>query len=224
MQKLLTRGIGHSKFKTVKWLFGKEIEIPKEWKQFQIKDLTKVNSEQIKDNYNFDKIEYIDILSIENFQVTKLKKFNKDKRPSRAQRIIKHNDIIVSTVRPYLKAFSLIIFEKHNLICSTGFTVIRSKIISDTGFLFNYFKSHFFELNFIPFMEGMAYPAITSSVVSDAKIFVPNDVKERKKIASILSGVDAYIQKNQEYKEKLERLKKGLMQKLLTGQIRVKLD
>ena len=40
--------------------------------------------------------------------------------------------------------------------------------------------------------------------------------------ASTPDRVDACIQKNQEYKAKLERLKKGLMQKLLTGQIRVK--
>ena len=46
-------------------------------------------------------------------------------------------------------------------------------------------------------------------------------MKEQQKIASILSRVDAYIQKNQQYKETLKHLKKGLMQKLLTGQIRV---
>ena len=31
MQKLLTRGIGHTKFKKVKWLYGKYVEIPEEW-------------------------------------------------------------------------------------------------------------------------------------------------------------------------------------------------
>jgi type I restriction enzyme S subunit len=35
--------------------------------------------------------------------------------------------------------------------------------------------------------------------------------------------IDSEIQKQQEYKSKLESLKKGLMQKLLTGQIRVKI-
>ena len=38
MQKLLTRGIGHVKFKKVPWLFGKEIEIPEEWKITTLKD------------------------------------------------------------------------------------------------------------------------------------------------------------------------------------------
>ena len=46
--------------------------------------------------------------------------------------------------------------------------------------------------------------------------------KEQEKITSILSNIDLQIKNEQEYKSKLENLKKGLMQKLLTGQIRVK--
>lgn len=37
-ESLLTRGIGHKKFKKVKWLFGKEIEIPEEWNYEKILD------------------------------------------------------------------------------------------------------------------------------------------------------------------------------------------
>jgi len=51
--------------------------------------------------------------------------------------------------------------------------------------------------------------------------FYPKDINEQEKIASILSNVDDSIQRHQEYKSKFEILKKGLMQKLLTGQIRV---
>ena len=35
-EQLFTKGIGHTKFKKVEWLFGKEIEIPEEW---EIKNL-----------------------------------------------------------------------------------------------------------------------------------------------------------------------------------------
>ena len=48
-------------------------------------------------------------------------------------------------------------------------------------------------------------------------------IPEQQKIASILLEIDTYVQSNQQYKEKLIKLKKGLMQKLLTGQIRVKI-
>ena len=53
------------------------------------------------------------------------------------------------------------------------------------------------------------------------KITVP-PLQEQQKIATILSNIDSQIQKQQNYKSNLETVKKGLMQKLLTGQMRVK--
>ncbi len=55
-------------------------------------------------------------------------------------------------------------------------------------------------------------------------IIVPDSLEEQKKIASILSSVDNQIEEYQNKKSKLEELKKGLMQQLLTGKIRVKVD
>ena len=87
-------------------------------------------------------------------------------------------------------------------------------------------KVKFVKIQIIAYVTGYFsvwhYPAKKSTVEKNS--FSSNSsssTNEQQKIASILSGVDAYIQKNQEYKEKLEILKKGLMQKLLTGQIRV---
>ena len=56
--------------------------------------------------------------------------------------------------------------------------------------------------------------------LNNLQVFIP-PLEEQKKIASILSSVDTKIKKEEEYKAKLEQLKKGLMQKLLTGEIRV---
>jgi type I restriction enzyme S subunit len=47
-------------------------------------------------------------------------------------------------------------------------------------------------------------------------------IPEQQKIASILSNLDLLIQQEKQYKEKLEKIKRGLMQQLLTGQKRVK--
>jgi len=49
-----------------------------------------------------------------------------------------------------------------------------------------------------------------------------SSISEQQKIASILSKVDELIHKQQNNKANLENLKKGLMQQLLTGKIRVK--
>jgi len=69
--------------------------------------------------------------------------------------------------------------------------------------------------------KGSAQPGLNLDVVAKFIIFLPN-MSEQQKIASILSNVDSKITDLQSKKSTLQKLKKGLMQKLLTGQIRVK--
>ena len=71
------------------------------------------------------------------------------------------------------------------------------------------------------FGQGTAILGILREDLEHLKVALP-PLSEQQNIASILSNVDYQIQKQQEYRSKLETLKKGLMQKLLTGQIRVK--
>ena len=71
------------------------------------------------------------------------------------------------------------------------------------------------------FTENSVIPSLYLNKIKQIKILKPL-LPEQKQIASILSNVDTQIQKEKLHKSNLERLKKGLMQKLLTGQIRVK--
>ena len=52
--------------------------------------------------------------------------------------------------------------------------------------------------------------------------FLLPSANEQNEIVKILDTVDCKFQYYNDYKSYLENLKKGLMQKLLTGQIRVK--
>ena len=63
--------------------------------------------------------------------------------------------------------------------------------------------------------------SINGTNLKKIKILSPS-LPEQQQITSILSNIDAQIGKEKLHKSNLERLKKGLMQKLLTGQIRVK--
>ena len=64
--------------------------------------------------------------------------------------------------------------------------------------------------------SGVAQKGVYLNDLKQIKIFYPDSKIEQQKIASILSGVDALIELTQKTIEKTERLKKGLMQKLLT--------
>ena len=73
-------------------------------------------------------------------------------------------------------------------------------------------------------MQGTTYDAINQEMrLLKLNYHGTKNKNEQQKIASVLSDVDLSNSKiSIIYKSKLETLKKGLMQKLLTGQIRVK--
>ena len=84
----------------------------------------------------------------------------------------------------------------------------------------------FYYLNFIKkqissFSSGSTFKSITKNELKRIKILIP-DLIEQEKIAEILSTVDMRLQLFKEKKQKLQRIKKGLMNNLLTGKIRVK--
>jgi type I restriction enzyme S subunit len=83
-------------------------------------------------------------------------------------------------------------------------------------YMFYYLK--YFDLK--RFITQTAQPLITQSLINNLLIPLP-PLSEQKRIAEILSQIDQAIEKEEKYKQKLERLKKGLMEDLLTGKVRV---
>jgi type I restriction enzyme S subunit len=67
---------------------------------------------------------------------------------------------------------------------------------------------------------GTSQSALTIEKLKEMLIPLP-PLPEQQKIAEILSQIDQTIEKEQQYKEKLQRIKQGLMQDLLTGKVRV---
>ena len=70
------------------------------------------------------------------------------------------------------------------------------------------------------FISTQAVPIINKTTFGKFLIQVPN-IREQIKIASVLSEVDEKLDEYENRKQKLEELKRGLMQQLLTGMIRV---
>ena len=119
---------------------------------------------------------YIDLTSVdrENNSITGTIEINALNAPSRAQKIVKENDIIFATTRPTQQRVALISKEFSDEIASTGYCVLRAntKIVLPK-WLF-YFLS---TVNFKNYVEenqsGSAYPAISDSKVKEFRIPVP---------------------------------------------------
>ncbi|RDV23417.1 restriction endonuclease subunit S, partial [Parageobacillus toebii] len=76
---------------------------------------------------------------------------------------------------------------------------------------------------FIALASGSTFLEISKSALENFKIPVP-PIEEQIEIAKILSSVDEKMSVEKVKKESLQIIKKGLMQSLLTGKVRVKVD
>ena len=135
---------------------------------------------------------------------------------------VKPGDFIVSCSGTMGK-ISLVPFNAKKGIINQALLKISTepKSIVQDYFLF-VFRSNIIQNIFTTLSHGSAMQNVVSlKELKRIGIPVP-PLPEQKQIASILSNVDTQIQKEKLHKSNLERLKKGLMQKLLTGQIRVK--
>ena len=194
-------------------------KIPKDWKSISLENLADINKESIDPTREFPHktFLYIDIDSIGNDtgHIRECREMIAIDAPSRARRVIHRNDVVMSTVRPYLKAFAIVPKEYDKQICSTGFAVLACrKNLYPKYLLYTLFsKSVIEQCNRM--MVGGQYPALNSSQVARIKISLP-PLPEQRKIAEILGTVDEAIEKVDEAIKKSERLKKGLMQELLT--------
>ncbi|MDU6521377.1 MULTISPECIES: restriction endonuclease subunit S [Clostridium] len=190
--------------------------IPNEWEINNVNKVTYLNPESLGNSTDDNLvINYIDIESVKVGKVLGCKEFEFSKAPSRARRVVMKNDVIVSTVRPNLKSVAKINFDKENLICSTGFAVLRKKETIDSEYLFQFVISDIFTKQLMDKTVGSNYPAVNSNDIKETLICIP-PLKEQEKIADILSTVDSQIDYTDKLIEKTKVLKKGLMQRLLT--------
>ena len=96
--------------------------------------------------------------------------------------------------------------------------IIFDKKIANPFFYWKYF--YFIKDSLIGLGRGAGQPNISQGIIKELKIPFP-PLKEQQKIANILSKADQKIEVLKVKKEQYKTLKIGLMQKLLTGEVRV---
>jgi type I restriction enzyme, S subunit len=196
----------------VEWL-GK---IPEDWDIKRIKDVGIVNKESLSENIDpLLEIKYIDIGSVDrNIGIMEVEDLIFSEAPSRAKRVVKKNDTIVSTVRTYLKAIAFIDDEFNNHIASTGFATLTPCKKIFPKFLYRAAFSNYFIERIIANSVGVSYPAINASFVRDNYLLLP-DKEIQTKIANFLdkktSQIDKKIKILKEKTSSYEELKKSLI-------------
>jgi len=196
MQKLLTRGIGHKKFKKTE--IG---EIPERW---DLKPL-------------------IEVMVLQRGFDLPFQHRSEGRYP-----ILASNGVI-----GYHSEFKVkgpgIVTGRSGTLGKVHYVESDYWPLNTTLFTKDFYDNHpKFLYYFLQKLEvdkygtGTGVPTLNRNIVHKVRVALP-PVSEQVKIASILSEVDTRIEKEIDYKSDLEEMKRSLMQKLLTGKIRVTL-
>lgn len=137
------------------------------------------------------------------------------KRPSRANMQPLKNSVWFAKMKNTLKVINPTDDIINNFIFSTGFCGIYSENVNNfylTHFLLSEQFNHEKDLK----AEWSTQEAVNNSSTSTISISFPESIKEQEKIAEILTKIDESIKKTEKIILKQERIKKWLMQDLLT--------
>lgn len=151
-------------------------------------------------DWEFD---YIDIGSVSLSEgVTHKERMRFAASPSRARKSVREGDILVSTVRTYLKAIAAIEQADTPQVASTGFAVLRANKGTDARFLYRVVQSSPFVEQVVSQSTGVSYPAINPSTLSNIEVPLP-DLATQRQIADFLDRETARIDLLIEKKKRL---------------------
>ena len=189
-----------------------------------IKYLCNVNPEVLSENTDPDFFfNYVDIgsVTLQN-GIEEYEHIRFEGSPSRARKIIRKNDVIVSTVRTYLKAVARLDEECGDWVASTGFAVLRAGLEVHPDYLFRAIQSEEFIREVQKESTGVSYPAINPTKLARIPISCP-EKSGQILIANFLdretSRIDRLIEmKRRQISLTREHVEKDCLQLLTCGQ------
>jgi type I restriction enzyme S subunit len=221
MQELLTKGIGHKEYKQTQ-----TGTIPKEWEVVKLQDSLDLCqyglSIPLKNEGEYPIVRMDELVN--GYVTSEITKFvDLDKETFEAFRLEK-GDILFNRTNSYeLVGRTGIFLHEGNYVFASYLIRLRPKR--------DMFAPHFlkfyliFSRDKLRLMATRAVHQANINATNLQKFKVPKPpLEEQQKIASILQTIDKKLELEKQEKTKLEKTIQGLMDLLLTGKVRVKVD
>lgn len=230
MQKLFTNGIGHTEFK--KTDVG---EIPHEWKITTLNDVLEVMTDYVAngsfkslaDNVNvFDENGYAYYVRLFDLRLglghSEQKYVDKKSYDFLKKSSLFGNEVLIANIGANVgEVFMMPLVDKPATI-APNMIVMKGNSSIDNSFLYYYLSSEIGQKGILQQVSGSGQPKLNKTELKKVKCILPS-LNEQIQIKNVLNAVDNNIESLILKKNKIEQFKKGLMQKLLTGKIRVPL-
>lgn len=187
----------------------------------RLKYAASINDEALSDSTDADfELAYVDISNVDSQgRIHDIAHYRFEDAPSRARRIVRDGDVIISTVRTYLQAIAAIESPPDNLIVSTGFAVIRPSSLLDHRFCKYALRESKFLWEVESRSTGVSYPAINASDLGDIKISLP-EISTQRRIADYLdretARIDALIAEKERMLALLDEKRAALISRVVT--------
>ncbi len=220
MQQLLTKGIGHTEFKQTE--IG---EIPLEWEVVSIESFSTVirgASPRPKGDPryyggNVPRLMGADVTRDKKYVTPKID-FLTEEGAKLSRQMSKGDFVIVCSGTVGLPAILAIDACIHD-----GFLALKDINPNVSKEYLYYIFTQLRQQLDSKATHGGVFTNLTTQIVKEFKIALPS-IDEQENISNILKGIDDKIDLEQKHMDKLSDIKKGLMQQLLTGKTRVKID
>lgn len=156
-------------------MFGDPATNQKGWEEMEISKLVKETMQGTPQKRGLSKFNYIDIASVdgEKGQIGETNIITAEEAPSRARKLVCANDVIISTVRPNLRASAIVPQYLDGMIASTGFCVLSPQDWLKSEYLYVLIRSNWFVDQLVKQAKGASYPAVTDKIIKDIQIPVP---------------------------------------------------
>ena len=198
-----------------------KIALPPSWVSKRLKYLATHNNEVLAESTDEEKeIDYIEISGVSLSRgIEEITRIAFGKAPSRARRKVRSGDILISTVRTYLRAIATVDEAPPNLIASTGFCVVRPNDDVDSGFVGWAVKSESFVSEIVARSIGVSYPAINASELVTIDMPLP-PLDTQRRIARFLdektTQINTLIEKKRELLDRLAEKRQALITRAVT--------
>ena len=211
---LLTKGIDHKEFKDSE--LGR---IPKSWKVYELGKLcnfTQGVQISLDETLRVKKDGYIRYLYINDFLLDKNLRFIKDEFP---KKIVTEQDLVMANTG---HSAGTIFRGKHGVLSNNAFKISIKRLIK-SEYLFYYLSTDNYWFKIRKLFNSAGQPHVGHSNIAKLQFLCP-PLDEQDKILSICHKIDENILNNEKKLSKIKFLKKSLMQDLLTGKVRVKVN
>lgn len=191
--------------------------VPEGWDTVTLGDIANTNLKSHKVQELPEKINYIDISSVTEGNISDKRATTANEAPGRARRIAQHGDVIWSNVRPNLKAYSLVLHPSAEDVFSTGFTVLTAKKVPYT-FLYQYVTTPSFVSHLVNHATGAGYPAVRPPDFERAEVLLPPKALTEQ-FHDICSPNYELIYKLKAQSKQLASARDHLLPKLMSGEL-----